>query len=142
MKHKGCVATLIIRLVIGAVFLYHGITKLMMPAAGMIDFVGGAATNMGLTFLSTETWFWIVAICETVGGAMLVLGLCTRCAAVVLGIIMIFAITTKGWAVPTSEFEMVLLGILLSLVFSGSKRYSLDHAMCRTHRNYDDMGKL
>ena len=107
--HKGCTGTLILRLVIGAVFLYHGITKLMMPAAGMMDFVGGAATNLGLTFFSNETWFWIVAIAETVGGAMIVLGLCTRWAAGILAIVMLFAINTKGWSIRTSELDMVIL---------------------------------
>lgn len=130
--HKGCAGILIVRLVIGAVFLYHGITKLLMPAAGMMEFVGGAATNMGLTFFSNETWFWIVAIAETVGGAMIVLGLCTRCAATVLGIVMLFAINTKGWALPQAELDYVLLGSLIALLFSGSKRYSLDHAMCKS----------
>lgn len=127
--HKGCAGTLVLRLVIGAVFLYHGITKLLMPSLGMMEFVGGAATNLGLTFLSNESWFWIVAIVETVGGAMLVLGLCTRCAAVALGIVMLFALNTKGWMLPTAELDYVLLGTLIALLFSGSKRYSLDHLM-------------
>lgn len=140
--HKGCTATLIIRLVIGAVFLYHGITKLMMPAAGMMEFVGGAATNVGLNFLSNETWFWIVAIAETVGGAMIVLGLATRFAAIVLAIVMLFAINTKGWTIQASELDMVLLGILISLIISGSKRYSLDHLMCGSHHNYDSMRNM
>ena len=132
--HKGCTGTLILRLVIGAVFLYHGITKLMMPAAGMMDFVGGAATNLGLTFFSNETWFWIVAIAETVGGAMIVLGLCTRWAAGILAIVMLFAINTKGWSIRTSELDMVILGTLIALMVMGGKRYSLDHAMCASHR--------
>lgn len=139
--HKGCAGTLILRLVIGSVFLYHGITKLLMPAAGMMDFVGGAATGVGLTFFSNETWFWIVAIAETVGGAMLVLGLGTRIAAVVLAIIMLFAINTKGWTIQRSELDMVLLGALISLLVSGAKRYSLDRALCaskhtETHPQY------
>jgi len=128
--HKGCAGNLIVRLVIGAVFLYHGITKLMMPAAGMMEFVGSAATDNGLTFFSNETRFRIVAICETVGGAMLVLGLATRVAATVLAVIMLFAITKLGWTVRSAELEMVLLGILISLIVSGAKRYSLDHALC------------
>ena len=135
MKHKGCVATLILRLVIGGVFLYHGITKLLMPAAGMMDFVGGAATNVGLTFFSNETWFRIVAIAETVGGAMIVLGLATRFAAVVLAIIMLFAINTKGWTIKASELDMVLLGTLISLIVSGAKRYSFDRLMCKPHHD-------
>lgn len=128
--HKACVGTLVLRLVIGAVFLYHGITKLLMPAAGMMDFVGGAATGMGLTFFSNETWFWIAAIAETVGGAMIVLGLATRFAAIVLSIVMLFAINTKGWTIQAAELDMVLLGTLISLLISGAKRYSLDRALC------------
>ena len=129
--HKGCTGTLILRLVIGAIFLYHGITKIMMPMAGMIDFVGGAATGVGLTFLSNETWFWIVALIETIGGAMLVLGLCTRTAAAALSIVMLFAINLKGRSIKTSELDMALLGTLISLIFTGAKRYSID-ALCHS----------
>ncbi len=129
--HKGCFGTLIVRLVIGAVFLYHGITKILMPAAGMMDFVGGAATNLGLTFFSNETWFWIVAIAETVGGAMLVLGLFTRWFAAILAIVMLFALNTKGWGIKVAELDYVLFGILVSLIFTGGKRYSLDGLMCK-----------
>lgn len=128
--HKGCFGTLILRLVIGGVFLYHGITKILMPAAGMMEFVGGAATNVGLTFFSNETWFWIVAIAETVGGAMLVLGLLTRWFASILAIIMLFALNTKGWGLPVAELDYVLLGTLISLIFMGGKRYSLDRLFC------------
>ncbi len=38
--HKGCFGTLLLRLVIGGVFIYHGITKILMPMAGLMDFVG------------------------------------------------------------------------------------------------------
>lgn len=139
MKHKGCIGVLVLRLVIGAVFLYHGITKIMMPMSGMIDFVGGAATGMGLTFLSNETWFWIVAIAETLGGAMLVLGMATRWFAAILAIIMLFAINTKGWSMMASELDFVILGTLISLMFSGAKRYSLDAALCKTTMDTSDL---
>lgn len=102
----------------------------MMPTEGMMDFVGGAAFNIGLTFFSVQTWFWIAAIAETVGGALIVLGLATRWAAAGLAIIMGFAISMKGSTFVTSEFEYVLLGILIALMLTGGKRYSMDAAMC------------
>lgn len=137
--HNGCTGILILRLVIGAVFLYHGITKIMMPMGGMVDFVGGAATNLGLTFFSNLTWFWIVAIAETVGGALLILGMATRWIAAILGIIMLFAINTKGWSMMTSELDIIILGTLITLMFTGAKRYSLDHAMCKTSMPQGDL---
>lgn len=128
--HKGCFGILIIRLIIGMVFLHHGLSKLMDPSTGLMDFVGGAAFNIGLTFFSAQTWFWVAAITETVGGVLLILGLATRFAASILGILMIFAISAKGSTFIVSEFEYTLLGILIALLFTGPKKYSLDAAMC------------
>ena len=127
--HRGCFGILLIRVIIGVVFLHHGLTKLLDPTTGMIDFVGGAAFNIGLTFLSVQTWFWIAAIAETVGGVLLILGLATRFAASILGVIMIFAISMKGSTFVTSEFEYTLLGVLIALLFTGPKKYSLDAVM-------------
>ncbi len=94
-----------------------------------------------MNFFSNETWFWIVSVCEIVGGSMIILGLCTRPASVVLAIIMLFAIKTRGWSIKSSEFEYVLLGALISLLFMGSKRYSLDHLLCCSRHKDGDHEK-
>ena len=45
----------------------HGLMK-FSATPEMVQFIGGAAHQIGLTFLSIETWFEIVKYSEVVGG--------------------------------------------------------------------------
>ena len=114
---------LVLRIVLGAVFIYHGITKFQNP--GMADFIGWAASSMGLNFFSAEIWFNIVKYTEVIGGAMLILGLWTWLATVLLLAVMAVAINVKGWSIQKSELEMVLAGSLIALMLSGAGKYAL-----------------
>ncbi len=124
-KHTNCksLGLLVLRIVLGAVFIYHGITKFQNP--GMSEFVGGAAAKLGLTFFSAEIWFNIVKYVEVVGGAMLILGLWSGIATLLLLAVMVVAINTKGWTIGQSELEMVLGGSLIALMLSGAGKYAL-----------------
>ena len=131
MLYKGkrckCVSTwlLILRVVLGLIFIYHGVTKFNNP--GMADFVGWAAHKVGLTFLSTEVWFNLVKYVEVIGGVFLILGLWTCLAALALFVVMMFAINTKWWSLDKSELDMVIAGALLSLMFTSGGRFALTH---------------
>ena len=69
------VGLLIIRLAAGLIFLVHGISKLSDMESTMMFF---GSMGLGAFFA------WLVAIVETLGGAMLVLGIFTRKAAAML----------------------------------------------------------
>jgi putative oxidoreductase len=114
---------LLIRVGTGLVFFMHGITKLQ--SIGMVNsfFTKSLGLPPGVAML--------VAVIEVVGGAMLVLGVFTRVAAVVLGIEMLVAIfltggpAKGGW--EQHELEALLMAVSFGLVYTGSGKFSLWH---------------
>lgn len=124
--YKPSVGILILRLGVGIVFLVHGIAKL-----GDIAGTAGFFSSIGIPMATFSAW--VVALVETVGGAALILGLGTHIAAALLIIVMLVAIFAAKWSrgfVGGYEFDLVLLTSLLSLVFGGAGKYSLD-AKCK-----------
>jgi uncharacterized membrane protein YphA (DoxX/SURF4 family) len=117
--HHIGLALLIIRLVTGGIFLYHGILKLTN--------MGGATAFFASMGLSVAV-AWIIALVETIGGALLVVGLFTRWTAIPLGIIMLGAIImvkSKVGGIGPMEAEIMLLAACLSIALAGSGKYSL-----------------
>ncbi len=122
--------TILVRLMVGAVFLSEGIQKFLFPAirgAGRFEKIGLPAPD----FLGG-----FVGGFEAICGALILLGLFTRLASIPLIIIMLVAIvTTKGDVLANQGFwEMMhgsrtdwamLLGSLFLLI-KGSGNYSLD----------------
>jgi putative oxidoreductase len=126
---------LILRLAMGIIFLVHGWPKLNpnSPMKGAAGF-GGFLKQMGVPL---PTFFaWVVALLETVGAVLLVLGLGTRLLAVGFAIDMLVATfvakrgfmkapfmaqQATGW-----EFEFALLAASLALLFTGAGSIALD----------------
>src|SRR5687767_432884 len=115
-------ATLLIRLMVGAVFLSEGIQKFLFPA----ELGAGRFARIGLPvpeFLATWVGFWEIA-----AGVLLLLGLLTRIAAIIMIIIMVVAIATTKlpmlandgfWTMAhesRTDFAMLLGSIFLLLV--------------------------
>ncbi|MBI1813251.1 DoxX family protein [Candidatus Peregrinibacteria bacterium] len=106
---------LILRLTIGAVFLYHCQPKLKgAMGGGFMMFIGWA---------------------ELLGGLAMVLGFLTQLAAVGLGIIMVGALykKTQEWHIPFAaqdktgwEFDLVLFGGCAALLLLGGGSISLE----------------
>ncbi len=120
--------TFILRLTLGGVFLFHGVTKLM-DMESTIAFFG----TIGISALFT----WIVALVETIGGALIILGIKVRFAAILLAIIMAYVIlfVKNGQGFYAMELDIVLLGLSLGMVSLGCGRYS----MCSVgHKNCSD----
>lgn len=122
--------TILIRLMVGAVFLSEGIQKFLFPAirgAGRFEKIGLPAPD----FLGG-----LVGGFEVICGALILVGLLTRLASIPLIIIMLVAIvTTKGDVLVNQGFwEMMhgsrtdwsmLLGSIFLLI-KGSGNYSFD----------------
>jgi uncharacterized membrane protein YphA (DoxX/SURF4 family) len=121
--HKS-LGILIIRLLIGGLFLYAGIMKIPM-ATEMAPFVGWAAHALGLTFLSLTAWFWIVVVAEILAGALFVAGLFTRFASFLVIIIMLVAMNAMGRGWMQIQIPFMMLVIAVALFTSGPGRYSL-----------------
>ena len=130
MLKKNEFGTFLLRIMIGLVFLANGVTK----------FQGGIE--------NTASWFesigipgfmaYVVALIELVGGIALILGLGTKIAAILMGIIMLGAIFTAKLSLGFLNgyvYDLVLLVISIHLVLNGSKLYSLDQLLFKGRKD-------
>jgi putative oxidoreductase len=124
------VGVLILRLALGIIFVPHGWSKLKNPGE-----LTGLLGKLGLP--APALFAWLVALLESVGAVLLMVGLATRFVALGLAVDMLVAIVTvkirmvkapftstqqvQGW-----EFEFALMAMALALVFTGAGRLALD----------------
>ena len=116
LSANGDLGLYILRLIVGLVFLYHAMPKLMMPKK-MAKMMGASASvPIALGLL------------EALSALALVSGYQLELAAVILSIIMLGAIMMKivKWHIPFSamnkmgwEYDLVLLSALISILFTG-----------------------
>lgn len=119
------VALLILRLMAGfALAYYHGLGKIP-PSPG---FVEGVA-EMG--YPAPQVFAWAAALAETVGGALLAIGLFTRPASFFVLWTMASAFFIRHAADPFLQAEKAYLygGIALFFLLTGAGRFSLDHLL-------------
>ncbi|QWU13582.1 Uncharacterized membrane protein YphA, DoxX/SURF4 family [Paenibacillus sophorae] len=123
--------TILMRVVLGVLFLAHGVSKLQMG----LDNVAGWFDSIGLPgFLA-----YVVAGIELVGGIMLILGLLTRYVSVVLVIVLLGAVFTAKLSAgllgngQSAGYELDLTYILIALYLAvaGSSGLSLDRVLFR-----------
>ena len=123
-------AVLMLRLLLGVVFVMHGSQKLL-GSGGVAGFAAGLA-KMGIE--PHVPLAWVVAITEFVGGICIFFGFLTRFWAAGLVIDMAVALfrvhLVNGFFVSKNGFEFVLtLGVLaLAVVFMGPGSLSVDRA--------------
>jgi putative oxidoreductase len=141
-------SVILIRLMVGLVFLSEGLQKFLYPA----DFGTGRFEKIG--FAGPEALAYFVACFEVTCGMLLVLGLITRLAAIPLIIVMLTALTTTKlpilaghdlwgfhvrklpeygfWAMARearTDWSMLLGSVFL--LIAGAGRWSLDVALSR-----------
>jgi len=126
---------LILRLAMGIIFIVHGWPKLNpnSPMKGAAGF-GGFLKQMGVPL--PGFFAWVVALLETAGALLFILGLGTRLLAVGFAVNMLVAIfvAKRGFMkVPFSaqqatgwEFDFALLAGALALLFTGAGSLALD----------------
>jgi putative oxidoreductase len=124
MRSLEPLALLTARAVLALVFIYHGYPKLVHPTDAMREFF----ISHGLPgfFLS------VAGILEFFGGLLLMAGLFTRPAGLLLAIEMGIAIwkvhSSHGvMAVKEYEFPLMLAATCFVLATAGAGRFSLDH---------------
>lgn len=100
-------ALMVLRILLGIAMIYFGATKFGADANKMA-FIGWAAYGLGLTFLSTTTWFWVATIGEILAWILLIMGKCyTKYGAGLTLIIMIFVGNAIGWNFADPMFSSV-----------------------------------
>ena len=148
-------ATLLVRLLVGGVFLTEGAQKFLYPVA----LGAGRFAKIGIPWPGIMGP--LVAVVETVAGALLVLGLLTRLDAIVLAInISVAIVSTKlpillgrnlgpfhlaklerygFWSMAheaRADWSMLLGALFLSIVGAGP--WSLDHRLARASSGSHD----
>ena len=135
-------ATLLVRLVVGGVFLSEGVQKFLFPVALGV----GRFSKIGIPIPAFSAPF--VGVVEILCGLLLLLGLVTRLATVPLIIDMLVAITTTKipifvksgfWMMAheaRTDYSMILGAVFLLIVGSGS--ISVDFWLNRKVLRTDD----
>lgn len=122
------VALLLLRFAFGVVFIYHGYPKLF----SRVEFFQQAFERLGL-----PPWLsYVAGVVELFGGALLLVGLFTRIAALMLAVEFMFAMwrvhLNEGLlAVSEYEFALLVVGAALVLASTGPGPLSLDYAIFR-----------
>jgi putative oxidoreductase len=124
MSNRNEIGSLLLRVVLGIVFLAHGVSKFQ----GGIGNTAGWFDSIGIPgFLA-----YAVGTIELVGGIALILGIGTRVVSLLLGIIMLGAIFTVNLQAGLLEgyvLDLVLLVLAAHLVLNGSKLLSLEQVI-------------
>lgn len=108
---------LLLRIVVGGVFINHGLMKLtnMQGTIGFFDSLGFGP------FLA-----YAVALIETIGGLFMILGLWTPVVAILFAVIMLVAIfKTKMGNFSKAELDLVMLLTSAAVFFAGNGKYAI-----------------
>ena len=119
---------LVLRLVVGLTFVLHGLDKLG-------DLTGTEEFFASLGIPAPGLMAPLVALTETVGGLLLIIGLATPLVGVALAVDMLVALVTAhidaGFFAADGGIELVLLlgGASLALALTGAGRWSAEAAL-------------
>ena len=121
---------LVLRVGLGGMFIYHGLPKLLAGPALWAQ-LGTATGTLGIHFLPVF-WGFMAAAAEGIGGLLLLLGLLTRPACLIMFINMVVAASFhlgKGDGLGIASHAIEAGIVFLSLVLIGPGRYSLDEVI-------------
>lgn len=119
--HNPGLGLLLMRVATGLIFIHHGWMKFQS--------VPNTMKFMGAIGLPEFMAYAIIAV-ELVGGAMLVLGILGRVAAVATGIAMVVAVALVTYphkGITGSEIELLLMAVSFGLALTGMGKYRLFH---------------
>ena len=125
-ENCGCgrnLGLLLLRLVLGVVFIYHG--------WGKITNIGGTQAFFSSIGLGNIALVYLAAYGEFIGGILMILGMWTCYAGIVLAIISLVALLTvhlpKGFNIMQGGYEYILTLLVLSVsvAMMGAGKYSV-----------------
>ncbi|WP_019140984.1 DoxX family protein [Noviherbaspirillum massiliense] len=124
--HTADLGKLVLRLLLGGIILFHGISKVISGPA----MITGLVAKAGLP----QEFGYLVYVGEVLAPLMLIFGVWTRLAALIIMVNMIVAVwlvhmgqiftlnETGGWAL---ELQGMFFGTALAILLLGAGRYSL-----------------
>jgi uncharacterized membrane protein YphA (DoxX/SURF4 family) len=130
--------TIIIRLIVGLIFLFEGIQKFLFPE------LMGTGRFLKIGFTEPAFWAYFTGTFEIICGTLVLIGLLTRLASFPLFIIMFTAFVTTKWPMLLNkgfwamaheyrtDFAMTLL--IIYLVISGGGRWSIDSKVSKVSK--------
>ncbi len=128
----AAVAPLVVRVIVGVIMFAHGLAKLQRGPA----MFGEGLAEMGVP--APVLMAYVVTFTELVGGALLVVGLLSRLAALALTIDLVVAILLVklevGLIAPRgggtgAELDLALIAGFLAILLAGPGPISLDRAL-------------
>ncbi len=127
---RGDLAHLIVRFIVGVIFVAHGLAKFQIG----ISTITGFLQSVGIP--AAGFFGWLLPLVEIIGGLALIFGLATRLAALLLAVVMVVAIIkvklAVGLIVPMAqpgvgmELDLAILAGLLAILLEGPGRFSLE----------------
>src|SRR5215210_6905429 len=127
-------APLVVRVIVGVIMFAHGLQKLTQMGPGNFGEQALAGLGVPLPVLMG----YLVTFVEVIGGFLLIIGLLSRLAALLLTIDLVVAIllvkVSVGLIAPQgsgagAELDLALIAGLLVVLFAGPGRLSVDHAL-------------
>ena len=119
---------LVLRLGLGMSMAYHGYLKFLSGAAGLYK-VGAMLGALGLPGYF-EFFGAMAAICEFLGGILVVFGLFTRLGAFLLaGVLFTATILHLDAVFFSCDYPSQMAFAALAIFFMGGGRYSIDHSL-------------
>jgi putative oxidoreductase len=128
------VGLLVLRLVLGVIFVAHGAQKLFGSFSGP-GLKGTAGFHKQLGIKPPYLMAVLAGLAEFIGGVLVAVGFLTPLAALALIVVMIVAVLTvhlKNGFFNTNggyEFNLALAGMALTLLIVGAGAYSLDSTL-------------
>lgn len=133
LSRLATLAPLAVRVIAGIIMFAHGLQKLIQVGPG--NFGGQVLAGLGVplpVFMG-----YVVTLVELVGGLLLIVGLFSRLAALLLTIDLVVAILLvkvnvgflSGSSGTGAELDLALIAGFLVILFAGPGRLSVDHAL-------------
>jgi len=118
---------LILRLLIGFMFVLHGIPKLI----GGVDTWSYVGSSMGFLGIKNGYAFWgfLAAVAEFAGGLLLIIGLFVRPASLILLLTMLVAIVfhyAQNEGFNGASHAMEDAAVFMGLIITGGGKYAFD----------------
>jgi putative oxidoreductase len=124
------IALLVLRLVLGGVFVAHGAQKLFGSFGGPgIEGTAGFHEQLGIK--PAKPMAILAGLAEFVGGILVIAGFLTPLAALALIVVILKVHLENGFFAASGgyEFNLVLIAVAAALLLVGSGAYGIDAAL-------------